>query len=226
VVQTEHVVIVRRCLPAAIGGIAHARIPGMRNLSRAEARAVRLFDRARTIAAVGAGTDQRSRATTAHLRRGGYDVVPVAGGGVAGIPGAVDLVLVFRTPAAVSTLLEQAAAKRVDAVWFTEEPSRAVRALGRRLKLPIVFDPAVAERHDQRLSDAGSAATLGIRGRRRRRKDPADGPLASQGGWVEAGGGGRRGGGGGRAIIDEKKMVKGKPGRRGRRRKSGRGRAA
>ena len=189
----------------------------MRNLSRAQAIAARLLERARTIAVVGAATNERTRATAAYLRRSGYDVVPVEADGLASLPGAVDLVLVFRTPANVSVLLEQAAAKHVDGVWFTEGPNRATRALARRSKLAVVAERDIVELHRQRLDKAGQPQKLDVRRRRRGSAYVSDESLSSPGGWTEAGGGGRRGGGGGRAAIDEKKMIS-RPPRRARKR--------
>jgi predicted CoA-binding protein len=190
----------------------------MRNLDRATRAALQVLERARTIAVVGANRDQRSRTTTAYLRRVGFDVLRVDASRVTDIPGAVDVVLVFRTPRDVPALLAQAAAKRVDAVWLTEQPGPAVRSLARRLNVPLVFEPDVVARHRELQNQAGQPVKLGVRGRRHRRKDPVLRPLSPPGGWAEAGGGGRKGGGGGRAVIDEKKMITGRPGRRGRRR--------
>lgn len=46
----------------------------MRNVSRGDAQAGRLLDRARTIAVVGGVTAPRHRAALAYLKRVGYDV--------------------------------------------------------------------------------------------------------------------------------------------------------
>jgi predicted CoA-binding protein len=182
----------------------------MRHLTRAKAIAARLLDRARTIAVVGADANERTRATAAYLRRAGYDVVPVAADGLANLPGAVDLVLVFRSPANAPVLLEQAAAKRVDAVWFTEAPNRALAAVARRLRLTVVVERDIARlHHHQRLSTAGQPKKLDVRKRRRGSTVVTD-TASATGGWQEAGGGGRQGGGGGRAAIDEKKMLGGR----------------
>jgi predicted CoA-binding protein len=174
----------------------------MRNLTRTQAMAARLLERARTIAVVGADATERARATAAYLRRSGYDVVPADG--LAALRGAVDLVLVFRTPANLSEILEHAARKRVDGVWFTEQPDRAAAALARRLGLAVVVAPDIAELHSQRLRTAGQPKKLDVRRRRRGRAKLVD--ESRLGGWQEGGGGGRQGGGGGWAAIDEKKM--------------------
>ncbi|HXG02981.1 MAG TPA: CoA-binding protein [Candidatus Binatia bacterium] len=189
--------------------------PRVRNLSRAEVTALRLLERARSVAVVG-----RPDATVVgYLRRAGYDVRRAPEGGPADLPGAVDLVVVFGRPQNVPALLEQAAAKGADGAWFFQDvlDSRS-RTLARRLGLGVVVDPHLIERHRERRREAGQALKLGVRPRRRGRSDAAEGRLHSPGGWAEAGGGGARGGGGGRAVIDEKKMVRGRPGRRGRRR--------
>lgn len=197
----------------------------MRHLTRDKARAERLLERARTSRSSVPRARRGVGRSSTYLRGAGYDVVPVGSDGVAAVPGALDLVLVFGTPRDVPRLLRDAAAKRADGVWFTDEiPGREARPLAPELGLAVVVDGDVIGRHRERLREAGQPPKLGVRPRRRRREAPDPG-LASPTGWKEGGGGGSQGGGGGRAELDEKKIVRGRSGRRGRRR-AFRGRSA
>jgi len=196
----------------------------MRNIKRREARAQRLLERARTIVVVGA--DARSRTLTDYLRGAGYDVVPVrsTGGEMGGlkvypsiedVPGQVDLVVVLASRTPVRRIVEQAAAKGADAVWLARASTTAEdRAAAQAAGIPLVADLGLIGEHRPRLREAGQPARLGVGSRRRGR----GGGRVRDSGWTEAGGGGRAGGGGGRAAVDEKKMVDGRPSRRGRRR--------
>jgi predicted CoA-binding protein len=189
----------------------------MRNLSRDDARAARLLERARTIAVIGGLTAPRHRTTVSYLRRVGYDVRLIRTPTLAEVGGPVDLVVVFTPVADVSGLLRDAAAKGADGVWLAGAGlDRASRALARQLGVVVVSDADIVGRHQERgLREAGQPPKLGVRSRRRA-DEPAE--PSSRRGWTEAGGGGKRGGGGGRAAIDEKKMVGGRRGRRGGRR--------
>lgn len=187
----------------------------MRRLSAEKARAWRLLDRARTIAVLGALTAPRHRTTVAYLRRVGYDVRLVPTSRLSEVGGPVDLVLVFETPADVLQLIQDAAAKRADGVWFAgAAPDRAARTLAGQLALDVVNDANIIGRHQERLREAGQPLKLGMDARRRGRPKKAEGRRSSRTGWAEAGGGGQRGGGGGRAAIDEKKMIRARPARR------------
>jgi predicted CoA-binding protein len=168
----------------------------MRHLSAEKARAWRLLDRARTIAVLGALTAPRRRTTVAYLRRVGYDVRLASASRVSDVGGPIDLVLVFETPADVSQLIQDAAAKRADGVWFTGAGlDRAARTLAGQLALVVVNDADIVRRHQERLREAGQPLKLGMDARRRGRPKKASG--------------------GGRAI-DEKKMIRARPVRRGR----------
>jgi predicted CoA-binding protein len=179
----------------------------MRHLTRAKARAELVLERARTIAIVGPTTSERTQATIGYLRSAGYDVVPVPDGALTDVPGQVDLALVFGTPDDVPRLLEQAAAKHVDGVWFTEHaPTRVASSLARRLGLTLVVGSDIVRRHRDRQRDAGEPPKLTAGSRRRGRKRPVGADPSVADGWTEAGGGGSQGGGGGRSALDEKKM--------------------
>lgn len=180
----------------------------MRHLTRARARAELLLERAKVIAIVGPTTGERAQATVGYLRKAGYDLVTVEDGSLADVPGPVDLVLVFGPPRDVPRrLLEEAAAKRVDGVWFTAHvPSRATSGLARQLGLTLVAGEDIVRRHGNRQSAAGEPPKLTARSRRRGRGRPVNADRSLASGWDEAGGGGSQGGGGGRSAIDEKKM--------------------
>ena len=105
---------------------------------------------------MGPTTTEHSQATVNYLRRAGYDVVSVAGGALADVPSAIDLVLVFGTPDNLPQLLGQAAAKRVDGVWFTQQaPGRVASGLARPLGLTVIVDGDVVRRHRERPRAAG-----------------------------------------------------------------------
>jgi uncharacterized protein len=179
----------------------------MRHLTRDKGRAELLLERARTIAVVGPPSSERTQATVNYLRRVGYDVVPVPSGGLANVPGAIDLVLVFRAPDDLQGLLDAAAAKRVDGVWFTQQAAgRLASSLARRLGLTVIVEGDIARLHRERQRAAGSPPKLSAIARRRGRTGLAGDDPSVATGWKEAGGGGSQGGGGGRAALDEKKM--------------------
>jgi predicted CoA-binding protein len=68
------------------------------------------------------------------------------------VPGTIDLVLVFGAPGDLQRLLEEAAAKRVDGVWFLQQgPGRLARDPARRLGLTLIVDSDVVRRHRGRL---------------------------------------------------------------------------
>jgi predicted CoA-binding protein len=187
----------------------------MRNLTRQEVRAQQLLDRARTIAVVGP-LKGRGETTVAYLRRVGYDVVIVSSGTLADVPGPVDLVVLFGSPGDLDRLLQQAAEKRVDGVWFVDDrPGREAMRRARDLKLTVVVDPDLVERRQELFADAGQPRKRATTARRRGRARPTESGALTPGGWAEAGGG---------AAMDEKKV--GRPGRRGRRRVAPRRRRA
>jgi predicted CoA-binding protein len=177
----------------------------MRHLTRAKARAELLLERARTMAIVGPTLSERAQETVGYLRKVGYDLVPVGDGPLADTPGSVDLVLVFGRPVDVPRLLEQAATKRVDGIWYIEHaPSHATSSLARRLGLALVVGDDIVRRHRERQREAGQPSKLSAGARRRGRKQPIDADPSVAKGWAEAGGGGSQGGGGGRSAINER----------------------
>jgi uncharacterized protein len=120
----------------------------MRHLTRDKGRAELLLERARTIAIVGPTTSERNQATINYLRSAGYDVVLVRDGALADVPGAIDLVLVFRAPDTLQEFLEAAAAKKVDGVWFTQQAAgRVASSLARRLGLTVIVEGDIVRLH-------------------------------------------------------------------------------
>lgn len=133
----------------------------MRHLSRDKGRAELLLERARTIAIVGPTTSERSQATIHYLRSAAYDVVLVPAGALADLPGAIDLVLVFRTPDNLPEFLEAAAAKKVDGVWFTQQAAgRLASSLARRLGLTVIVEGDIVRLHRDHQRAAGTPSTL------------------------------------------------------------------
>ena len=133
----------------------------MRHLTREKGRAELLLERARTIAIVGPTTSERSQATINYLRSAGYDVALVSDGALADVPGAIDLVLVFRAPDNLQEFLEATAAKKVDGVWFTQQAAgRLASSLARRLGLTVIVEGDIVRLHRDHQRAAGSPPTL------------------------------------------------------------------
>ena len=125
----------------------------MRHLSRDNGRAEILLERGKTIAIVGPTTTERHQTTVKYLRNAGYDLVRVRGVSLADVPGPVDLVVVFGAPDDLQRLLEEAAAKRVDGVWFVQQGAgRLARDPARRLGLTVIVDSDIVRRHRGRLT--------------------------------------------------------------------------
>jgi hypothetical protein len=134
---------------------------------------------------------------------------------LADVPGAVDLVVVFRTPPAVPAHVEEAAAKGAEAVWLPPGAwSQAADVAAKRHGLTPIKECCVMDEHRQLSQRSGHPGKWGVHVRRRKpvyednRKRPDDG------GYRPNGGGGHVAGGGGRSVLDEKKMVTGTPSRR------------
>jgi predicted CoA-binding protein len=124
----------------------------MRHLNGDKGRAEILLERGKTIAIVGPTTTERHQATLKYLSGVGYDLVWVRGVTLTDVPGTIDLVLVFGAPGDLQRLLEEAAAKRVDGVWFLQQgPGRLARDPARRLGLTLIVDSDVVRRHRGRL---------------------------------------------------------------------------
>jgi predicted CoA-binding protein len=198
----------------------------MRHLSPEKAAIHRLFDRARTIAVIGASPRARrhSHTVTAYLRAAGYDVIPVRPDeeDVAGlksyarledVAGPVDIAIVYRNPEDATTHVEEAAAKGVEALWLP--PGVGNSALDHRAHAAgirtVVRDRCPEEAHREMLESAGNPRRSGVHLSRRKDTytDHRKHPEGS--GYTSSGGGGSIGGGGVRAVLDEKKMVAGKP---------------
>jgi predicted CoA-binding protein len=187
-----------------------------------------VLQRARTIAIVGASPspDRHSHVVTRYLAHVGYDVVPVradrsevAGlatyGTLADVPGAIDLVVVYRQPSAVPAHIAEAAAKRVDIVWLPPGAwSPAADAAARQHGVTLIKDRCVMEEHRRLAGRSGHPAKWGVHLRRRKSTYEDNRLRPDEGGYVPGGGGGHAAGGGGHSILDEKKMVAGAPSRR------------
>jgi predicted CoA-binding protein len=103
----------------------------MKHMTRQETLIMRLLNRARTIAVVGASPRpaRHSHTVVAYLHRVGYDVIPVrpdlqqvdglkSFARLADIPVQLDLAVIFRRADAAPQFIAEAAAKKVEAVWL------------------------------------------------------------------------------------------------------------
>lgn len=163
------------------------------------------------------------------LKQAGYQVMAVRADGaeiegmrawpsLADVPGQVDVVLAYGVPAREAAIVEQAAEKGAEAVWFARrQATREARARAEALDLPLILDRDIEADLRTARGSAGQPGKLGVHLRRRKDEYAGDRARRSAGGYTERGGGGSRGGGGGHAVLDELKMVAGKPSpRRGR----------
>lgn len=169
------------------------------------------------------GPDRHSHTVTRYLAGEGYDVVPVradrtevAGlatyAALADVPGAVDLVVVYRTPSAVPAHIAEAAAKRVEVVWLPPGAwSPAADAAARRHGVTLVKDRCIMEEHRRLFGRSGHPRKWGVHLRRRKPTYEDNRVRHTASGYTPAGGGGHAAGGGGRSILDEKKMQAGAP---------------
>jgi predicted CoA-binding protein len=190
----------------------------------------RVLQRARTIAIIGASPspERHSHAVTRYLADDGYDVIPVrpdrsdvaglaAYASLAEIPGAVDLVVVFRTPSAVPAHMEEAAAKGAEVVWLAPGAwSPAADEAARQHDLTLIKERCVMEEHRHLSQRSGHPKKWGVHVRRRKPVYQDNRARLDDGGYARRGGGGHVAGGGGRSVLDEKKMVAGAPSRRSR----------
>jgi hypothetical protein len=200
----------------------------MKHMTRDEAAHRRVLQRARTIAIIGASSNpaRHSHTVAAYLKAAGYDVVPIHpdGGKVADIPtyarlaevaGSVDIVVIFRRPAAVPAHIDEAAAKRVETVWLPPGAwSAEAEAAADRHGLWLVKELCIAEEHQHLSQRSGHPAKWGVHVRRRKRAYEDNRRRPDDRGYMAGAGGGHAAGGGVRSIVDEKKMVKGAPSRR------------
>jgi predicted CoA-binding protein len=187
-----------------------------------------VLQRARTIAIVGASPspERHSHAVTRYLSDEGYDVIPVRPdrADVAGlatyasltdIPGAVDLVVVFRTPSAVPSHIEEAATKGAEAVWLPPGAwGPAADAAAQQRGLTLIKERCVMEEHRHLFQRSGHPEKWGVHVRRRKPAYEDNRARPDDDGYTPSGGGGHVAGGGGRSVLDEKKMVAGAPSRR------------
>lgn len=197
----------------------------MRHRTRADIETQRLLRAARTVAVVGAGLRRThpSRAAMDRLKQAGYEVMAVREDGgeidgmpawasVAEVPGRVDLVLAYGAPGREAAIVEEAAGKGAEAVWFARgQATRDARAKAEALNVPLIVDHDIEADLRMATVRSGQPTKLGVHVRRRKDEYADDRPRQSAGGWTEGGGGGSRGGGGGHAALDELKMVAGKP---------------
>jgi uncharacterized protein len=141
----------------------------MKHLTHQDVLLRRLLARARTVAVVGASPrrERHSRTVFEYLRKAGYEVLPVRidraeVGGVpswetlADLPGAVDLVVVFRRAAAAHEHVAEAAARRgVDAVWLPPSVFTPACEAAARGRVRLVRDHCIEEDHRKLTRDAG-----------------------------------------------------------------------
>jgi predicted CoA-binding protein len=161
-----------------------------------------------------------------YLAHEGYDVIPVrpdqshvaglaAYASLTDIPGAVDLVVVFRTPSAVPAHVEEAAAKGADAVWLPPGAwSPAADVAAQQHGLTLIKECCVMEEHRRLSQRSGHPEKWGVHVRRRKAAYQDNRVRPEDHGYTPGGGGGHVAGGGGRSVLDEKKMVTGAPSRR------------
>jgi predicted CoA-binding protein len=200
----------------------------MKHLTPAKSLMQRLLRRARTIAIIGASPspERHSHAVARYLAHEGYDVIPVrpdqsdvAGmatyARLADIPGAVDLVVVFRTPSAIPAHVEEAAAKGAEAVWLPPGAwSPAADVVAQQRGLTLIKECCVMEEHRHLSGRSGHPEKWGVHVRRRKPAYQDNRVRPDDAGYAPGGGGGHVAGGGGRSVLDEKKMVTGAPSRR------------
>ena len=200
----------------------------MKHLTQSTSVMRHVLLRARTIAIVGASPspESHSHVVARYLAHEGYDVIPVrpdrsdvaglaAYASLADIPGAVDLVVVFRSPSAVPAHVEQAAAKGVEAVWLPPgawSPGADVAA--QQHGLTLIKECCVMEEHRRLSQRSGHPERWGVHVRRRKPTYEDNRVRPEDRGYTASGGGGHVAGGGGRSVLDEKKMVTGAPSRR------------
>jgi uncharacterized protein len=197
----------------------------MKHLTRDEVAIHRLLQRARTIAVIGASPRpaRHSHRVCCYLHEQGYEVIPVRPDReeVAGmtsyawlgdVPGPVDIVVIFRSAAAVVAHIQEAAAKTVEAVWLPPgvgQPRCADEAA--QLGLTLVEDSCIEEEHRHATRVAGHPRKLGVHVKRRQHGYEDNRQHPEEAGYTAGGGGGHAGGGGVRAALDEKKMAGGGP---------------
>jgi hypothetical protein len=200
----------------------------MKHLTPTKSVMRHVLQRARTIAIVGASPspDRHSHEVARYLAHEGYDVIPVrpdraavaglpAYASLTDIPGAVDLVVVFRTPSAVPSHIEEAVRKGSEAVWLPPGAwSEAADAAARQHGLTLIKESCVMEAHRHLAQQSGHPQKWGVHVRRRKPAYEDNRVRAVDGGYTPGGGGGHVAGGGGRSVLDEKKMVAGAPSRR------------
>lgn len=200
-----------------------------KRMTRLEALEMRLLDRARTIAMVGASPrpERHSHTVFKYLRRAGYDVIPIRadrkevdGLGsyprLEDVPGQVDLVVVFRTPEEAPAVFGAALSKGAEAVWlppgvWTHEAEKEAMQHG----VLLIKDRCIEKEHEHVSQGGGRPLRTGMwMGRRGRAHEDNRKRWADATGYAEGGGGGKLAGGGKHSVLDEKKMVRGRPSHR------------
>jgi uncharacterized protein len=194
-------------------------------MDREEARVLKLLERARTIAVVGASPrpERHSHVVARYLHNAGYDVIPVrpdfqpvdglkSYARLEDIPSQIDLAVIFRRAAAAPAFIPAAAAKGAEAVWLPPGVwSRAAEESAAASDVPLIKDRCIEEDHRHLSTGGGHPRKKGVHVSRRHPAFEDNRKDLQEAGYVEAGGGGRKGGGGKRTVLDEKKMVRGKP---------------
>jgi predicted CoA-binding protein len=198
---------------------------GMKHLTRDEVTMQQILQRARTVAVIGASprAERHSHEVSRYLHDQGYEVIPVRPDRVevdglpsyarlADVPGAVDIVVIFRNAAAVVQHIREAAAKRPDAIWLPPGVgSREADDEAATAGVTLVADACIKEEHRHGDRVPGHPRKLGVHLKRRKHEYQDNRKHPEKGGYVAGGGGGHAGGGGVRAALDEKKMVAGRP---------------
>jgi predicted CoA-binding protein len=153
---------------------------------------LRILENTRRIAMVGLSSNpfRPSHFAAIYLLSEGYDVVPVnpreaevlgrkSYPSVAAVPGAIDVVDIFREPAAVPAIVEEAIAKQAKVIWMQlgvvhEEAAARARAAG----LEVVMDRCMKIEHARffgGLNTIGmNTAVITSKRRSRRTADLAD----------------------------------------------------
>jgi predicted CoA-binding protein len=197
----------------------------MKHMTRQEALIMKLLNRARTIAVVGASPlpERHSHTVVSYLHRVGYDVIPVrpdlrqvdglkSYARLADIPVQLDLAVIFRRADAAPQFVAEAASKGVEAVWLPPGVwTRQAEEQAREHEVMLIKDRCIEEEHRHIAKDSGHPARLGVHLSRRRRTYEDNRKDLEEKGYTQDGGGGLKGGGGKRSVLDEKKMVRGRP---------------
>jgi predicted CoA-binding protein len=197
----------------------------MKHMTRQETLIMRLLNRVRIIAVVGASPrpQRHSHTVVSYLHGVGYDVIPVrpdlkqvdglkSYARLADIPVQLDLAVIFRRADAAPPFVAEAASKKVEAVWLPPGVwTRQAEEQARKHDVLLIKERCIEEEHRHFSKDSGHPARLGVHISRRHQSYEDNRKDLEEEGYAEGGGGGGMGGGGKRSVLDEKKMVRGRP---------------